>query len=91
MAEIPNRSFDLDVMTCEGNFCGALGNLRGNFTGKFLGELPSNTMTTMRIGLHWHVDPVNKQIIEGYAMADLQGFFIQSGINLYQRAIENSK
>jgi len=86
-----DREFHLDVMTCEGNFCGALGHLVGNFTGHFLGESPSNTMTSMRIGLHWHVDTIKNEIIEGYGMADLQGFFIQSGVDLYKRAILNKK
>lgn len=56
-----------------------------------LGELPSHTRTKLRFGLHWHI--VNRQIVEGYALFDLPGFFIQSGVNLYERAhqVDNVK
>ena len=51
--------------------------------------------TNSRFGLHWRVDTKNGVIPEGYAIFDLPGFFIQNGINLYERqndpsyAVEN--
>ena len=51
--------------------------------------------TCLRFGLHWRVDTKNGVIPEGYAIFDLPGFFIQNGINLYERqndpayAVEN--
>ena len=50
---------------------------------------------SFRFGLHWRVDTKNGVIPEGYAIFDLPGFFIQNGINLYERqndpdyAVEN--
>ena len=51
-----------------------------------LGEQPSNLRTKLRFGLHWHIDTEKNEVIEGYGMFDLQEFFVQSGIDLYQRA-----
>ena len=51
-----------------------------------LGEKPSNKRTKLRFGLHWHIDTVKNEVIEGYGMFDLQEFFVQSDIDLYQRA-----
>ena len=81
-----NRSIDLDVLICEGGYCGAHGYLNGIFAGPFLGEEPSNRPTRLRFGLHWHIDSKNRQIIEGYGLLDLPGFFAQSGIDLFKRA-----
>ena len=39
----------------------------------------------LRFGLHYRVDTENGVIPEGYAIFDLPGFFIQNGINLYER------
>ena len=57
-----------------------------NFFFCFPGEQPSNTRTKLRFGLHWHIDTDKNEVIEGYGMFDLQEFFVQSGIDLYQRA-----
>ena len=38
-----------------------------------------------RFGLHWRVDVQNRVIPEGYAIFDLPGFFIQIGVDLYER------
>lgn len=86
-----DRELELDLLVCEGSFCGATGYLIGNFTGPFLGEQPSLTTTRLRFGLHWHVDVENSQIIEGYGMFDLQHFFAQVGIDLYARARDQIK
>lgn len=34
-----SRELQLDLMVCEGNYCGAHGYLIGNFTGIFLGNI----------------------------------------------------
>ena len=81
-----NRSLEVDVLVCEGGYCGAHGYLNAIFSGQFLGEEPSNMMTRLRFGLHWHIDPQSRQIIEGYGLLDLPGFFAQSGIDLFKRA-----
>merc|ERR1712122_254210 len=51
-----NRELEVMLLVCEGNYCGAIGYLHGDFTGEFLGEQPSNTRTKLRFGLHWHID-----------------------------------
>jgi len=81
-----DRHLDIDILTCEGVYCGANGYLYGVNTGMFLGEAPSNKEVRLRFGLHWRVDVQQGVIPEGYAIFDLPGFFIQNGINLYERA-----
>lgn len=51
-----------------------------------VGEQPSNATTKLRFGLHWHIDVTQGRIIEGYGIFDLPGFFVQAGINLFERA-----
>lgn len=84
---LSDRQLELDLLVCEGAFCGAHGYLVGNFTGTWLGEQPSNSRAKLRFGLHWHVDTEKRQIIEGYGLFDLQHFFVQVGIDLYARAL----
>merc|ERR1719342_1125997 len=81
-----DRHVEIDILTCEGVYCGANGYLYGVNTGMFLGEAPSNKEVRLRFGLHWRVDVQQGVIPEGYAIFDLPGFFIQNGINLYERA-----
>merc|ERR1711988_1103840 len=89
------RELEIDILTCEGTYCGANGWLHGINSGDFLGEKASNNAVKLRFGLHWRVDTKNGVIPEGYAIFDLPGFFIQNGINLYERqndpdyAVEN--
>ena len=79
------RELQLDILTCEGTYCGAHGYLHGINTGDFLGEAASNKPVRLRFGLHWRVDVALGLIPEGYAIFDLPGLFIQNGVNLYQR------
>jgi len=85
-----NRSINLDLMVCEGHYCGAHGYLIGKYTNSFLGEKASNTFIKLRFGLHWHVDTKGGKIVEGYGIFDLPAFFIQSGVDLFKRAQEES-
>ena len=48
-------------------------------------EVERFTYLFYRFGLHWRVDVQNRVIPEGYAIFDLPGFFIQIGIDLYER------
>jgi len=82
------RELEIDILTCEGTYCGANGWLHGINSGDFLGEKASNKAVKLRFGLHWRVDTKNGVIPEGYAIFDLPGFFIQNGINLYERQNE---
>merc|ERR1719422_303823 len=82
---ITERELQVDILTCEGTYCGAHGYIHGNNTGDFLGEKASNKQVRLRFGLHYRVDTARGMIPEGYAIFDLPGFFIQNGINLYER------
>merc|ERR1711936_1063471 len=84
------RELQIDILTCEGTYCGAHGYLHGNNTGDFLGEKASNTQVRLRFGLHYRVDVSRGMIPEGYAIFDLPGFFIQNGINLYERLYDSA-
>ena len=79
------REVHLDILTCEGTYCGAHGYLYGVNTGDFLGEAASNQPVRLRFGLHYRVDVAQGLIPEGYALFDLPGFFIQNGVDLYER------
>ena len=80
---LSERSFELDVLTCEGAYCGAHGHLRALHTGCFLGERPTGRPVRLRIALHWHV--VGGVATEGYAMFDAPALFGQLGIDLLAR------
>jgi len=80
-----DRHLQVDILTCEGTYCGAHGYLHGIHTGTFLGEPASNLEVRLRFGLHWRVDVRNAVVPEGYALFDLPGLFIQNGVNLYER------
>merc|ERR1711874_657884 len=84
-AGVSSPYWEVDMLTCEGTYCGAHGYLHANNTGDFLGEKASNKQVRLRFGVHWRVDVARGVIPEGYAIFDLPGFFIQNGIDLYDR------
>ena len=70
------RSFELDVLSCEGAYCGAHGHLRGTHAGCYLGAWPKaggRAEVRMRVGLHWHV--VDGVARTGYMMHDAPALF----------------
>ena len=77
------RSFALDVLSCEGGYCGAHGYLHATHSGCFLGEAATGRDVRLRLGLHWHV--VDGVATEGYAMMDAPDLFAQLGIGLLAR------
>ena len=44
-----NRQIEIDVLTCEGSYCGAHGYLYAKHTGEFLGEPASNLDIRLRL------------------------------------------
>merc|ERR1719424_1961847 len=73
----------IDVLSCEGHFCGAHGHIHGNHVGEFLGEPATGKRVSLRFGNHWHVrDGI---IIEGYTMMDFPALFEQFGVDLFSR------
>lgn len=83
------RRFELDVIACEGGYCGAHGHLVGTHVGCYLGAWPSTPLkpaeVRMRVGLHWHV--VDGLAVTGYMMHDAPALFRDHfGTDLLARA-----
>jgi len=79
------RTFELDVLSCEGAYCAAHGHLHATHSGCFLGEAATGSRVRLRVGLHWHV--VGGIATEGYAMFDTPALFAQLGIDLLVRTV----
>merc|ERR1712166_1737818 len=75
----------VDVLCCEGKFCGAHGYLHAVHTGGWLGQAATGKRVALRFGMHWHVDLVRRRVVEGYAMFNLPAVFKQMGVDLYGR------
>lgn len=81
----------VEVLTCEGKFCGAHGYFHAIHVGEWLGQAATNKKVSLRFGMHWHVDLAQKKVVEGYAMFDLPAAFLQMGVNLFDRMNTTSK
>jgi len=79
------REIEINVLTCEGSYCGVNGFIHALHTGPWLGEEATNLPVRIRFGFHYRVDVGHRIIPEGYALIDIPGAFIQLGINLYDR------
>jgi len=87
-AAFSDRDLQVDMVTCEGSYCGALGWIHGRHTGPWLGEEATNVDVRIRFGFHYRVDLVAGVVREGYAIFDLPDAFNQMGIDLYGRCSE---
>jgi len=79
------REIEINVLTCEGAYCGVNGFIHAVHTGPWLGEEATDQSIRIRFGFHYRVDVRNKVIPEGYALFDIPGAFHQVGINLFDR------
>jgi len=84
-AGISNRHLELNVVSCEGSYCGAHGYIVGNHSGQWLGEQPTNKEIKIRFGIHWRLAVGEESVKECWAMFDLPAAFIGVGINLFDR------
>eukprot|EP00947_MAST-08B_sp_MAST-8B-sp1_P000587 g587.t1 len=75
-----NVQLQIDVISCEGRYCGAHGHFVADHVGPFLGQAPTHERIRLRFGCHWHV--VAGQIVEGWTIFDLPGLFLQFGVDL---------
>jgi len=82
---ISERYLDLDVVNCEGRYCGIHGYLSGKHTGVWLGEEPTNLQINLRFGIHWRLNVAEGTVEECWAMFDLPAAFIGININLFDR------
>merc|ERR1711871_1622850 len=84
-AAFTDQELQVDVVSCEGKFCGAHGYLHGTHSAEWLGEKATGKRVALRFGMHWHVDVDAMKLQEGYAMFDLPAVFQQMGVDLYGR------
>merc|ERR1719461_1498590 len=82
---ISERQVEINVLTCEGAYCGVNGFIHGLHSGPWLGEEATNLPIRIRFGFHYRVDVKNKVIPEGYALFDLPDALNQVGVNLFDR------
>lgn len=80
----------IDVLSCQGKFCGAHGYLHALHAGQWLGQAATGKRVSLRFGMHWHVDLVAQRVVEGYAMFDLPAVFLQMGVDLYGRMVNKT-
>lgn len=85
-AALRDVTAEVEIVTCEGTFCGVLGTLAFTQVGEWLGEpAPAGGRAgRLRFGFHYRAE--GDALVEGYAMFDLPGLFAQWGIDLYARA-----
>jgi len=82
---ISDRQVEINVLTCEGPYCGVNGFIHGVHSGPWLGEEATNLPIRIRFGFHYRVDVQNKVIPEGYALFDIPDALNQVGVNLFDR------
>jgi len=85
---LSSRELDLDVLHCEGAYCGAHGYIKGVHTGVWLGEEPTGLALHLRIAIHWRVDIEAENVPECWAMFDIPAAFNMIGVNLFDRMTE---
>jgi len=89
-AAFEDTRFELDVLVCEGAFCGAHGHYVGRLIGCYLGQRAqamghnASQLVRLRVGLHWHI--VDGKALDGYAFYDAPDLFHQWGVDLLARA-----
>jgi len=91
---ISERQVEINVLSCEGAYCGVNGFIHGLHTGPWLGEAATDLPIRIRFGFHYRVDLMHRVIPEGYALFDIPDALHQVGVNLFDRftpeyAVEN--
>jgi predicted ester cyclase len=77
---------EVDIVACEGTFCGVFGHINFTQVGDMLGEPAPAVPRRSRLRFSFHYRSDGERIAEGYAMFDLPALFAQWGIDLYARA-----
>ena len=90
-AGLTKRELQLDVVHCEGVYCGAHGYLVGQHTGYWLGEQATHLPLRLRLALHWRVDLEQFRAMECWAMFDLPAAFNMIGVDLFARMDEDHR
>jgi len=84
-AGLTMRELKLDMLHCEGVYCGAHGYIEAQHTGEWLGEQATGLPLHLRLALHWRVDLVEGVARECWAMFDLPAAFKMIGVDLFAR------
>jgi len=79
------RELHLDIVHCEGVYCGAHGYLAAVHTGEWLGEQATGLPLHLRLALHWRLDLTTGLARECWAMFDLPAAFNMIGVDLFAR------
>jgi len=77
-------SMQLDMIVCEGKYCGAHFYLHATHTGEWLGEKATGKRVRIRCGAHAHLE--GGKIVEGWLIIDVPRAFADMGVDLYGRA-----
>jgi len=85
-AAFSNVTMAIDIVVCEGSYCGAHFYLRGSHTGPWLGEEATGKQVSIRCGAHARLE--KGKIQEGWLIVDLPLAFHTLGVDLYARARE---
>jgi len=88
---LSSRELHLDVLHCEGVYCGAHGHIAGLHTGEWLGEQATGLPINLRVALHWRVDLSLGLARECWAMFDLPAAFNMIGVDLFSRMDEEHR
>lgn len=83
-AAFSNVTLQMDLLVCEGRYCGAHFYLHGTHTGPWLGEKATGRRVRIRCGAHAHLD--KGRIVEGWLIIDVPRAFADMGVDLYARA-----
>jgi len=81
---ISDRSLAIDVVSCEGSYCGAHGYIYGNHSGIWLGQEATNLPIKLRFAIHWRIEVETRKVPEAWAIFDFPAAFNSVGIDLFQ-------
>jgi len=85
-AAFSNLTMAIDMVVCEGSYCGAHFYLHGSHTGPWLGEEATGKRVSIRCGAHARIE--TGKIQEGWMIVDFPLAFHTMGVDLFGRARE---
>lgn len=83
-AAFSNLTMAVDVIVCEGNYCGAHFYLHGLHSGTWLGQEATGKAVPIRCGAHARI--LDGKIVQGWLIIDVPRAFHAMGVDLYARA-----
>uniref|UniRef100_A0A7S2IXN0 SnoaL-like domain-containing protein n=1 Tax=Zooxanthella nutricula TaxID=1333877 RepID=A0A7S2IXN0_9DINO len=83
-AAFSDLTMRMDMVVCEGKYCGAHFYLHGRHTGTWLGEAATYRHVPIRFGAHARIE--GGRIVQGWLIIDIPRAFHAMGIDLFARA-----